>query len=157
MTRLLVPVAALAVAACAGSSSRTPPAATPAPQAAVAPPAAPPVATPPVTPPPPTSPATPWEPSGVYEMQLTFGGSPLPVTMELWKENGQWRGTVGNPNLGSADLSTFATEGRWFKGTFVVSGGPTFAFEVEVNMDNTVKGTWSGNGDGSGLTGKKTK
>ena len=157
MSRVLVSVAALLAAACAGSSSTTPPAATPAPQAAPPPPVTAPPVTPPVTPPPPVTPATPWDATGVYELQLTFGGSPIPVTMELWKENGAWRGTVGNPNLGSADLSTLATEGRWFKGTFVVTGGPTFTFEVDVKADNSVTGTWSGNNDGSSLTGKKTK
>lgn len=155
MPRLLIPAATLIVAACAGASSTTTPVPTPAP--AAPPPAV--VAPPPVvqTQPPPPPPTGVFDPTGTYELSLTFGGNPIPATMELWKENGAWRGYVGNPNLGSADLSTLATDGRWFKGTFVVSGGPTLTFEMEVNNDNTLKGSWSGNGDGSNISGKKTK
>ena len=156
MSRPLTVVIALLVAGCAKASTTATPAPAPAP---VTPPvvAAPPVTPPPTTPPPTTPPAGAFDPTGTYELQLTFGGNPLPVTMELWKEKDLWFGYVGNPNLGSADLTQFSMDGRWFKGTFVTQGGPTFVFEATVAANNTVSGKWTGNGDGSNFSGRKTK
>ena len=95
-------------------------------------------------------------PEGYYELQIAFGGAPVTLAMELYKENGAWRGTVGNPNLGSADVTGLVQDGRKFRVSFVATTGDAVTFNFELKADNTVTGTWSGFGDGSQVTGRKT-
>jgi hypothetical protein len=147
--------AAAFVAACAGGSTTSTPAPT-------APPAAPPAAAPPTVAPPVTRAAPPdsvvaFDPAGTYELQLTFSGGSLPVTLELWQENGQWRGWGGNSQVGSADLSDLRINGRSLRITLVAQNGPTFVMDLTVKADQTVEGSWSGGGDGSSISGRKTK
>jgi hypothetical protein len=119
--------------------------------------------TPPPPPPPPSPPAPPrtaFDPTGVYELQITFGGQAMPITLELWKEKGAWTGTAGNPNLGTAAVTTVTQDGRSLKVGLradAESGPITYSLSLTVKEDKTVDGTWEGNGDGSALTGKKTK
>jgi len=150
----MIVVAALGAAACAGAPA--PVAAPPAPVPVVAPAPPPPVVQP--TPPVPTPPPTPaFDPEGSYELQITFGGQQLPLAVELWRENGKWHGTATITNLGGADLSDLAQDGRKLKLTVVSSAGPSYVINLQVDSDNSVAGDWSGGGDGSRISGKKIK
>lgn len=110
---------------------------------------------PPPTPPKPEQPA--FDPAGYYELQVTFGGQPVAVVLEMWKENGAWKGSAGNAQLGFTNITAVTQEGRDVRITLVAENGPTFAMRISVKTDNTVTGTWEGNGDGSPIAGKKTK
>lgn len=149
MNRSMLVFVALGAVACARSTAAVtaPPTPAPAPVAVQAPP---PVAVQP------TPPATPFNAEGTYELQIAFGGQALPVALELWRENGKWYGTV-NSSIGGADLSGFTQDGRKLQITLVAQGGPTFVLNLEVKTDNTVTGNWSGNNDGSPISGKKVK
>ena len=150
----LIVFAALGAAACAGAPA--PVAAPPAPAPVVAPVPPPPVVRP--TPPVPTPPPVPsFNPEGTYDLQITFGGEQLPLAVELWRENGKWRGTATITNLGGADLSELTQDGRKLKLTVVSQAGPSYVLNLQVSEDNTVAGEWSGGGDGSRITGKKVK
>jgi hypothetical protein len=159
MNRAIVVVGvavAFALTACSSASSTTGGAPAPVP-APVAAPTAPP-------PPPPTVPVPPARdtvsavnPEGNYELQIVFGGAPLTVAMELYRENGAWRGSVGNPALGSADVTGLVQDGRKIRATFAAATGETFIFSFELKADNSVAGTWSGMGDGSQVAGRKVR
>ena len=153
MNRSMLVFVALGAVACARSTAAVtaPPAPAPAPVAVQAPP--PPVVQPT---PPATAPAAPFDAEGTYELQIAFGGQALPVALEIWRENGKWYGTA-NSSIGGADLSAFTQDGRKLQITIVAQGGPTFVLNLDVKADNTVTGTWSGNNDGSPITGKKVK
>ena len=149
MNRSMLVFVALGAVGCARSAATTPPAPAPAPApvAVQAPP-------PPVVQPPPAP--APFNAEGQYELQIAFGGQSLPVALELWRENGKWYGTA-NSSIGGADLSGFTQDGRKLQITLLAQGGPTFELSLDVKADNTVTGTWSGNNDGSPITGKKVK
>ncbi len=162
MNRMFVVVAAAMASACSSASSATVGAPAPAPVRAPAPAVPAPVASP--APPAPVIPATPARdtvvavnPEGNYELQVVFGGSPTAVAMELYKENGAWHGTVGNPDLGSAAVTGLSQEGRRFRLTLAAQTGDAITLTFELKQDNTVTGTWSGLGDGSQLTGRKVR
>jgi hypothetical protein len=109
-------------------------------------------------PPPPPKPEQPTlDPTGNYNLNITFGGQAVPVALEMWKESGVWKGSAGNSQLGFANISAVVVEGRDVKITLVAENGPTFNMRINVKPDSTVTGTWEGNGDGSPITGKKTK
>ena len=151
---------AAALAACSSASPATRGPSTPVPVAAPAPVVAP-APTPPPAPvvpaPPPHDTTSAVNPEGNYELQIAFGGAPLAVTMELYKENGAWRGSVGNPNLGGADVTGLVQDGRKFRVTFVAQTGDPVTINFELKADETVTGTWSGLGDGSQVTGRRVR
>jgi hypothetical protein len=97
------------------------------------------------------------DPAGSYDLQLTFGGTALPIKMELYKENGAWHGSAGNPSVGVADVINVKVDGSRFRVTLTAQNNTTFALSFELRPDNTVTGTWEGNGDGSPVTGRKIK
>lgn len=107
-------------------------------------------------PPPPPAPKPAFDPTGVYELQLSFGGQAMPITLELWKENDAWKGTAGNPSLGSANVVSLTQEGRAIR-VNLSTEGISYSMNLTVKEDKTIEGKWEGNGDGSPVTGKKTK
>lgn len=106
---------------------------------------------------PPPTPKPAFEGAGQYELSITFGGQAMPIFLELIKEKDAWRGTAGNPNLGTANVTGVKQEGRTLSINLATTDGPTFLMTLTVKDDNTVTGRWEGNGDGSVVTGKKTK
>src|SRR5881394_2916996 len=103
MRHSMIVFAALSAAACAGSPAPIATAPKPAP-APVAAPVTPPPAVVQPTPPAP-APSTAFDAEGNYDLQVTFGGTQLPLLVELWRENGKWRGGATLSNLGGADLT----------------------------------------------------
>ncbi len=160
MHKAVLMLYAAALAACSSASPAARGPSTPAPVAAPTPVAAP-VPTPPPAPavpaPQPRDTASAVNPEGNYELQIAFGGAPLAVTMELYKENGAWRGSVGNPNLGGADVTGLTQDGRKIRVTFVAQTGDPVTINFELKADDTVTGTWSGLGDGSQVTGRRVR
>jgi hypothetical protein len=107
------------------------------------------------SPPPPEKPA--FDAAGLYDLKVTFGGQPMAVTLELIKDKDGWRGSGGNPDIGMAAVSSVTQEGRNVRVTLTAEDGPTFLITLTVKADSTVEGKWEGNGDGSAITGKKTR
>ena len=97
------------------------------------------------------------DPAGSYDLRVTFGGSSTSATMELYKENGAWRGTVGIPNVGAAEVTNVVVDGRKFRVTMYAQNGMAFNLNFELHADNTVAGNWDGGGDGSPVTGRKIR
>lgn len=104
----------------------------------------------------PPAPKPAFDPAGFYEMQISFGGQSMAVTMELYKANGAWAGTAGSATTGMANVTAVTVEGRNVRVSLNGDGTP-YTVNITVKEDNTVTGKWEGNGDGSPLTGKKTK
>lgn len=89
-------------------------------------------------------------------MQLTFGGSALPVTMDLYKENGAWHGNV-NSSIGSVTVNGVNVVGNRIKVSMTAENGAAYTLDIELKADKTLAGNWSGAGDGSNVTGRKIK
>lgn len=105
---------------------------------------------------PPKPPAPAFEAAGTYELQITFGGQAMPIALQLYRDKDVWSGSAGNPNLGTASVTAVKLEGRTLR-VDLAADGASFVMTLTVKEDNSVTGKWEGNGDGSPVTGRKTK
>jgi hypothetical protein len=97
------------------------------------------------------------DPTGSYELDIQFGGQPLPIVMELKKDaQGNWTGTAGNPNVGVADVkSVEVISADEFKVVLVTPDGQAIEMALKVLPENKIEGSWTGMGDGSKVAGRK--
>lgn len=104
-----------------------------------------------------TKPAAPAiDPAGKYSVSAVVQGqaADFEVVIEK-KEDGTWGGTMSNPNYGTSIISALKVEGRTVKMVLATSQGVDANIEFTLMEDNTVDGSWSMQGDGGKVTGKK--
>ncbi len=97
------------------------------------------------------------DPIGKYAVSAVVQGQPADFELVIEKkEDGSLGGTMSNPNYGTSVITSLKVEGR--KVTMVIATPQGVSANVEFTLaeDNTVDGSWSMEGDGGKVTGKKS-
>ncbi len=104
-----------------------------------------------------TKPATPAiDPVGKYAVQAVVQGQAMDFEMVIEKkEDGTYGGKLVNPNLGESYVTSLKVEGRTMKMVLSTPQGTEAVAEVTMAEDGTLDGSWSMQGDGGKMTGKK--
>lgn len=102
-------------------------------------------------------PATPAiDPVGKYTVQAVVQGQAMDFEMVIEKkEDGTYGGKLVNPNLGETYIASLKVEGRTMKMVLSTPQGTEAVAEVTMAEDGTLDGSWSMQGDGGKMTGKK--
>lgn len=96
------------------------------------------------------------DPVGKYAVSTLVQGQPADFEMIIEKkDDGSYGGTMSNPNYGTSVISSLKVEGRTMKIVLATPQGTEAGLEVTLKEDNTIDGSWSMEGDGGKLTGKK--
>jgi hypothetical protein len=103
------------------------------------------------------TPATPAiDPVGKYAVQAVVQGQAMDFEMVIEKkEDGTYGGRLGNPNIGESLIASLKVEGRTMKMVLSTPQGTEAVAEVTMAEDGTLDGSWSMQGDGGKMTGKK--
>ncbi len=96
------------------------------------------------------------DPVGKYAVQTVVQGQAMDFEMVIEKkEDGTYGGRLGNPNIGEILIASLKVEGRTMKMVLSTPQGPEAVAEVTLAEDGTLDGSWSMQGDGGKMTGKK--
>ena len=97
------------------------------------------------------------DPVGKYAASVVVQGQPADFELVIEKkEDGSLGGTMSNPNYGTSVISSLKVEGRTVKMVIATPQGVAANIEFTLLEDNTVDGSWSMEGDGGKVTGKKS-
>ncbi len=104
-----------------------------------------------------TKPAAPaLDPVGKYTVQAVVQGQAADFEMVIEKkDDGSYTGSLSNPNYGTSVITSLKIEGRTVKMMLATAQGTEAVAECTVAEDGTLDGSWSMQGDGGKLTGKK--
>jgi hypothetical protein len=96
------------------------------------------------------------DPVGKYAVQAVVQGQAADFEMVIEKkDDGSYTGTLANPNFGTSVISSLKIEGRTMKMVLATPQGIEAVAECTVAEDGTFDGSWSMQGDGGKMTGKK--
>jgi hypothetical protein len=96
------------------------------------------------------------DPVGKYAVQAVVQGQAMDFEMVIEKkEDGTYGGKLGNPNIGESLIASLKVEGRTMKMVLSTPQGTEAVAEVTLAEDGTLDGSWSMQGDGGKMTGKK--
>jgi hypothetical protein len=96
------------------------------------------------------------DPVGKYAVQAVVQGQAMDFEMVIEKkEDGTYGGKLGNPNIGESLIASLKVEGRTMKMVLSTPQGTEAVAEITVAEDGTLDGSWSMQGDGGKMTGKK--
>ena len=96
------------------------------------------------------------DPVGKYAVTAVVQGQAAEFDMVIEKKaDGSYGGTLSNPNYGTSTITALKVEGRTIKVTLATPQGVEASAEVTLAEDGTLDGTWSMQGDGGKMTGKK--
>jgi hypothetical protein len=96
------------------------------------------------------------DPVGKYAVQAVVQGQAADFEMVIEKkEDGSYTGSLSNPDFGQTLISSLKIEGRTMKMVLTTSQGVEAVAEVTLAEDGTLDGSWSMQGDGGKMTGKK--
>ena len=96
------------------------------------------------------------DPVGKYVVQAVVQGQAMDFDMVIEKkEDGTYGGSLGNPNIGESLIASLKVEGRTMKMVLSTPQGTEAVAEVTMAEDGTLDGSWSMQGDGGKMTGKK--
>ncbi|MBA4072645.1 MAG: hypothetical protein C0497_12535 [Gemmatimonas sp.] len=96
------------------------------------------------------------DPVGKYVVQAVVQGQAMDFDMVIEKkEDGTYGGKLVNPNLGETYIASLKVEGRTMKMVLSTPQGTEAVAEITVAEDGTLDGSWSMQGDGGKMTGKK--
>lgn len=96
------------------------------------------------------------DPVGKYIVQAVVQGQAMDFDMVIEKkEDGTYGGSLGNPNIGESLIVSLKVEGRTMKMVLSTPQGTEAVAEVTMAEDGTLDGSWSMQGDGGKMTGKK--
>ncbi len=94
---------------------------------------------------------------GSYTLELAVGGQTVSMTFTVEKKpDGSFVGLFKHPEIGEFPTTSFRVDGRKLSMDIVTPGGPA-AVTLTVNNESAVEGEWSMQGDGSKISGKKTR
>lgn len=96
------------------------------------------------------------DPSGTYGVSLTYGGQPISITLQMWKnENGALGGSVTAEGIPAIPLNTLTVSGKKVTATLTSPDGAGVSMEFTIEGED-LSGSWrSSAGDGSAISGKK--
>ena len=96
------------------------------------------------------------DPVGKYAVQAVVQGQAMDFEMVIEKkEDGTYGGKLVNPNIGESYIASLKVEGRTMKMVLSTPQGTEAVAEVTMAEDGTLDGSWSMQGDGGKMTGKK--
>lgn len=96
------------------------------------------------------------DPVGKYTVQAVVQGQATDFEMVIEKkEDGTYGGKLVNPNVGETYIASLKVEGRTMKMVLSTPQGTEAVAEVTMAEDGTLDGSWSMQGDGGKMTGKK--
>jgi hypothetical protein len=96
------------------------------------------------------------DPVGKYSVQAVVQGQAADFEMIVEKkEDGTYGGTLSNPNFGQSIIASLKVEGRTMKIVLATPQGVEAMAEITLAPDGTLDGSWSMQGDGGKMTGKK--
>ncbi len=102
------------------------------------------------------APAPAIDPVGKYIVQAVVQGQAMDFEMVIEKkEDGTYGGKLVNPNLGETYIASLKVDGRTMKMVLSTPQGTEAVAEVTMAEDGTLDGSWSMQGDGGKMTGKK--
>ena len=104
----------------------------------------------------PAAPAAAIDPVGNYTISTVVQGQAADFEMIVQKkEDGSFGGTLSNPDFGTSIISSLKVEGRTMKIVLATPQGVEALAELTLAEDNSIDGSWSMQGDGGKMTGKK--
>lgn len=96
------------------------------------------------------------DPVGKYTVQAVVQGQAADFELVIEKkDDGSFGGTLSNPMYGQSIIASLKVEGRTMKMVLATPQGIEATAEVTLAADNTLDGSWSMQGDGGKMTGKK--
>lgn len=96
------------------------------------------------------------DPVGKYAVQAVVQGQAMDFEMVIEKkEDGTYGGKLSNPNIGESLIASLKVEGRTMKMVLSTPQGTEAVAEMTMAEDGTLDGSWSMQGDGGKMTGKK--
>jgi len=96
------------------------------------------------------------DPVGKYSVQAVVQGQAADFDLVIEKkEDGSYGGTLTNPNYGQSIIASLKIDGRTLKIVLATPQGVEAVAELTLAADNTLDGSWSMQGDGGKMTGKK--
>lgn len=96
------------------------------------------------------------DPVGKYAVTAVVQGAAADFDLVIEKkEDGSYGGTMTNPNYGTSVISSLKVEGRTVKMVIATPQGVEASIAFTLMEDNTLDGSWSMEGDGGKVTGKK--
>lgn len=96
------------------------------------------------------------DPVGKYTVSTVVQGRDEDFEIVVVKrEDGSYGGAMSNPNFGEMAIASLKVEGRTMRLVTATPDGAEVLIEMTLNADNTVEGSWSMQGDGGKVTGKK--
>ncbi len=96
------------------------------------------------------------DPVGKYAVQAVVQGQAADFDLVIEKkDDGTYGGTLTNPNYGQSVIASLKIEGRTLKIVLATPQGVEAVAELTLAADNTLDGSWSMQGDGGKMTGKK--
>ncbi len=98
------------------------------------------------------------DPVGNYTISTVVQGQAADFEMIIEKkDDGSFGGTLSNPDFGTSIISSLKVEGRTMKLVLATPQGVEALAELTLAEDNTLEGSWSMQGDGGKMTGKKNQ
>ena len=97
------------------------------------------------------------DPTGNYNVGLTYGGQALTIYLQLWKkEDGSgYTGSISAEQVPTIPLSNVVVSGKRVTGNLQSPDGSAITMEFTIDGD-TLTGAWRSNaGDGSNMSGKR--
>jgi hypothetical protein len=96
------------------------------------------------------------DPVGKYAVQAVVQGQAADFDLVIEKkDDGTYGGTLTNPNYGQSVIASLKIDGRTLKIVLATPQGVEAVAELTLAADNTLDGSWSMQGDGGKMTGKR--
>ena len=97
-----------------------------------------------------------FDPVGKYTVSAVVQGQAADFEMSVEKkDDGSLGGTLASPSYGTSVISSLKVEGRTLKLVLATPQGVEAVMELTIAADNSIDGSWSMQGDGGKVTGKK--
>lgn len=98
------------------------------------------------------------DPIGKYAVQAVVQGQAADFELVVEQRNdGTYTGTLANPSYGTSTISSLKIEGRTIKLVLATPQGVEAVAEYTLGDDGSIDGSWSMQGDGGKMTGKRVR
>lgn len=97
------------------------------------------------------------DPSGNYNVSLTYGGNPLNIYLQMWKKTDGtgYGGSISAEGVPTISLNTVTVRGNAVNATLSSPDGSAITMDFTIS-GNDLTGSWKSNsGDGSQMSGKR--
>jgi hypothetical protein len=97
------------------------------------------------------------DPSGNFNVALSYGGQPLNIYLQMWKrtDGSGYSGSISAEGVPTITLNAVTVKGSAVTATLSAPDGAAITMDFTIS-GNDLSGSWKSNtGDGSQMTGKR--